>query len=406
LRGKLYKRIVKHHGKSQEYLMANQAVGLARERPESRESLEEHLLAHKAEIVGELAGAIAHRFNNIMMAVSSYAELELKKATPQQKRNLEQVLGNIAQATSLVQKLITLSRKRQLSPQPMSLNSLVTGLSSLLQQLCGEGFELILDLSPKTRAIQADHIEIEQLILSLVVNVRSLTGVDGRVTIASDLAQLGQNFFEPCDTAVPGEYVMLSVRGTGPGPTNSQGGDAERQNHSTLAAASAIVKHARGLVRAPNEAENSRTCTVYFPALGQAVAEGEEKGKAPKSLEAAKTILVVDDDDAVRVPAAEFLKMEGFKVLQAKTGPEALQIAERHHGSLDLVATDIIMPEMSGREVAETLRELYPHIKVLYMSGDSETAPFLKELDPAHAPLQKPFRLTKLNERILELLGR
>jgi two-component system, cell cycle sensor histidine kinase and response regulator CckA len=391
--------------------MSELAAAPARERPELQGELQGALLTQKAELLGELAGAIAHRFNNIMMALSSYAEVELRKATPLQKRSLEQVLGNIGQATSLVQKLLRLSRRRVPSPQPLSLNSVITGMSGLLQQLAGDGTTITLNLSPKSQAIRADCVEMEQLLLSLTVKLRNAMAGSAELTISTDLVELGKEFLEPGEQATPGNHVKVSI-GTGNANAAPRSKASISEAHSGSVALEqpefglerALVKQAGGVMRICSS-EDGTSCAAYFPALQQAALSETDSGVLPRNLAITKTILVVEDDDAVRVPAAEFLKMEGFKVLQAKTGPEALEIVERHQGPLDLLVADVIMPEMSGGQVAEKLLETYPGLKVLYMSGDSENAPALNSPGLAHSVLQKPFRLHRLNETIHDLLG-
>ncbi|HUK26503.1 MAG TPA: response regulator [Terriglobales bacterium] len=383
--------------------MGSAATGLAKD-PSEQKSLQGVLLAYRAELLGGLAGAIAHRFNNIMMAVSSYAEVELKRATPQQKRNLEQVLSNVGQATSLVQKLITLSRRREPSRQPLSLNSLATGMSGLLQQLCGEGVEIVLDLGQATKAVEADHVEIESLILGLAMEIRNYLSGGGKLTLSTNLRQLDRSFFEADEAAAPGWYVLICVSGQRTKEGQASSKEGKDPAAASVAAARSLAKQAGALLRV-SDSQNERSCTLYFAALGQAAPEEPAVNTSSRALTVARTILVVDDDDAVRVPAAEFLKMEGFKVLQAKNGPEALEIIERHNGSLDLLVTDILMPEMTGGEVAGKLQHLYPELKVLYMSGDSNTAPLAGPADPASTPLQKPFRLNRLNDMIRDLLG-
>ena len=173
-----------------------------------------------------------------------------------------------------------------------------------------------------------------------------------------------------------------------------------------LAAASGIAKEARGLVRVSSEPESGTSFKIYFPALEQAAPEAKPGSESLKVVPIARTVLVVEDDDSVRIPTSEFLKMEGFKVLQARTGSEAIHVVQRNRSPLDLLITDIVMPGMGGPEVAEKLIEMHPDLKVLYMSGDVEkAAPWNDSAKSGHAVLQKPFRLNMLNDKIHDLLG-
>jgi two-component system cell cycle sensor histidine kinase/response regulator CckA len=213
------------------------------------------LLAQKTELISELAGAMANQFNNIMMAVSSYAELELKKAVSPEKRSLEQVLSNAARATSLIQKLLAFSRKQVPSPQPVQLNRVVTEISNLLQLVVGEQIEVVLALDPEVRDVKVDLVELEQLILSLSIGGRNAMTGGGKLTVSTEVVKLDNKFIGTED-ADPGKYVMLSVadaavvldqRNENPEP------DRNLRISLALAAASGIAKEGRGLVRVSSE---------------------------------------------------------------------------------------------------------------------------------------------------------
>jgi CheY-like chemotaxis protein len=381
--------------------------------PELREDARMNLLlARKTEVIRDLAGAMANQFNNIMMAVSSYAELELKKASSQEKRSLEQVLSNAARATSLIQTLLAFSRRQVPSRQPLQLNRLVTEMCNLLQLVVGDGIEVALALDSAVQSVKADRVELEQLILSLAIDGRNAMNCAGKITVSTEIVKLNNKFIGTED-ADPGKFVALSVIDTPAAieprkdsPKLDRKDNQDLRIGLALAAASGIAKEARGLVRVSSEPESGTTFKIYFPALGQADSEVVASGQSLKTLPIARTVLVVDDDDSVRIPTTEFLKMEGFKVLQARTGPEAIHVVQRNRSLLDLLITDVVMPGMSGPEVAEKLVEMHPHLKVLYMSGDvDKAAPWNDPAKPGQAVLQKPFRLNVLNDKIHDLLG-
>jgi two-component system, cell cycle sensor histidine kinase and response regulator CckA len=366
--------------------------------------LRNELLAQKSELIGELAGAIANQFNNIMMAVTGYAELELKKAGPGEKRSLEQIVSNAARATSLIQKLLAFSRKQAPSPQRLELNTVAASISDLLRQLVGEQVEVVFDFDPNVQSINADAGELEQLILGLALNSRNAMTAGGELTVSTQLVKLDKEFVGASDGARPGDYAMLSVCDTpvrsAEGKTN---GTQDLRISIALATARKMVEDAHGLMRISSE-RNGASFKVYFPALEKSVPAHHEES-SPRNIETARTILVVEDDDAVRIPAAEFLMMEGFKVLQARTGAEALHVVSQIRSPLDLLITDIMMPEMSGHQVAAKLNELHPGLKVLYMSGDASEAASSQTAGMPRAILQKPFRLNKLKNKIHEVLG-
>jgi two-component system, cell cycle sensor histidine kinase and response regulator CckA len=368
--------------------------------------LRNELLAQKTELIGELAGSIANQFNNIMMAVTGYAELELKKAGPGEKRSLEQIISNAARATSLIQKLLSFSRKQAPSPQPLELNTVVTSISDLLRQLVGEQVEVVFDFDPNVQSIIADSGELEQLILGLALNSRNAMTGGGELTISTQLVKIDKEFLGANDGARPGDYAMLSVCDAPTGGSvdkTSKAGHQDLRISLALATARKVVEDARGLMRISSE-RNGTSFKIYFPALEKPVTARHEE-TSPGNIEISKTILVVEDDDAVRIPAAEFLMMEGFKVLQARTGAEALHVVSQIRSPLDLLITDIMMPEMSGHQVAAKLLDLHPGLKVLYMSGDASEAASSQTAAVPRSILQKPFRLNKLKNKIHEVLG-
>jgi len=380
--------------------------------PELRTDLRTLLLAQKTELLGELTRATANQFNNIMMAISGYAELEMKKAPPAQRRSLEQVLSHAARATALVQKLLAISGKHAPSPQAVDLNSVLTGISGLLEQLAGERVSVVYELDPAVPVVNADPAEIEQAVLSLVINARDAIYEDGRLTVGTELVDLSPESVGMGKIERPGEYVMLSVDDSGanrptenPDLESSNGLDQDARINLSLAAVRGIVQNAGGWVHFSSEPGRGSSFKIFFPSLKQGTSSQRERS-SPRNVPVARTILVVEDDDAVRVPASEFLKMEGFKVLQARTGAEAIHVAQQNRSGLDVLITDIVMPKMTGHEVAEKLLELHPDLKILYMSGDADsTRSRHASVATSDTVLRKPFRLGTLKDKIHELLG-
>jgi len=368
------------------------------------------LLAQRNDLVGNLAGTIAHRFNNLMMAISSYAEVEIKKSGPAQRRNLERLLNDTTRVASLIQKLLALTVSREFCPQVLSVNSVLVGIGSLVEEMAGEHIATALRVDPSIQVVRADVGELEQLMLTLALGARSYLAGTGKIVISTQNTLLEKKSFQPDELSSPGTYVAISVT-CAPGALDEQAtsqpageaGAADLQSQAG-AAAREIVRRAGGIFRTSYFGGQCMECTAYLPVCGPAA---DESQPAPpvRTAVAGNTILVVEDDDAVRVPAAEFLKMEGFKVLQAKNGEEALNVAERHQGQIDVLITDILMPDMNGPEVAQRLAQIYPRLRTLYMSGNSEHTSALGPLQGGLAVLQKPFRLNKLNEQIRELLA-
>ena len=369
--------------------------------PESS-NLRTALLAQKTELIGALAEATANEFNNIMMAITSYAELELKKAPAKGRRSLELVLSNASRAAFLTQKLLAFSRKQVSSPQLLEPNGVITEIGDLVRQIAGERTTVVFNLDPNVQRIKTDYVALEQMVLSLALNARDAMTAGGKLTIATEAVELNHELIGANEKVLPGQYTMLSVCDMAPshsGEQSSNGANQDLRINLALATVGKIADEAGGLVRISCDQETGMTFRVYFPALGEETPETLELISA-KDAPTAKTILVVEDDDTVRVPATEFLMMEGFKVLQARTGPEAFRVAEQNRSPLDLLITDIVMPGMSGREVAEQLLEMHPGLKVLYMSGDAHEG-----MGSQNPILQKPFRLNKLKDKIHEILG-
>jgi two-component system cell cycle sensor histidine kinase/response regulator CckA len=375
--------------------------------PEFQADLRTLLLAQKTELLSEITRATANQFNNTMMAITSYADLEMRNASPSQRRSLKQVLSNVGRATALVQKLLAFSSKQANSPQPLNLNQVVAGIDGLLQQLTSERVSLVYQFDESVPMVMAEMAEVEQVTLSLAIIARNAMQAGGEITISTRVVNVTKDATSESDGEQQGEYVALSIDDTGSGavavaPTDYSGLDL--RVNLALAAARGVVKNASGFVRVKSEPGKGNSFTIHFPALRQRSLDHSERSHA-RNAPVSRTLLVVEDDDAVRIPTSEFLKMEGFKVLQARTGDEAIHAAQQNRSPLDVLITDIVMPKMTGRQVAGRLLELHPNLKVLYMSGDTEAQPLQPGESSAHAVLRKPFRLETLKERIVELLG-
>ncbi len=381
---------------------------------QAKSDLGDLLVARKAGLVSQLAGSMASQFNNIMMALTSCVELELKKATtPAQKRNIEQILSHSARASNLIQKLLTFGRKMAPAPRPFVLNKVVEEISTLLQPLAGEEIEVSLKLDPSVGAIFADPVEIEQLLLSLGLYARDAIRHRGSLAITTELVMLDSASFGS-DLEEPGQYALLSLQYTADIRV-SHGAEAnaapldshELRLMQTIASVRGIVNDCRGYLRVASRSTQGTVFRIYFAALPAEAAKHHSDPPSSKAAISRKTVLIVEDDDAVRDPAAEFLMMEGFKVLQARTGPEALRIVQESRSEVDLLVTDIVMPGMNGNEVADHLLQTHPTLSVLYMSGDSDKVSQINRTPSGvrNSVLQKPFRLNILNERIRELLS-
>lgn len=384
------------------------ATKLIRSSDESQADCGPLSLNHKCELIGELAQAMANQFNNVMMAVTGYAELELKKTGVKDRRALEQVLTHATQATLLIQKLLDFSRQHSSSPKPLELDDVITGISELMKRLLGEEAELSLKLDAQSGTIYADRIDVEQTLLALVLIARNTMPAAGQLTVSTSLTDLSKQFIGTQDGANPGQYVVLSIESDTAATKDDSAVkphlDQRESVNLSLAAVRGIVKDCHGLVRFSSDPHAEASFKLYFPVSKKEAIETRGP-KLPRIPAVSRTVLIVEDDDAVRVPAAEFLMMEGFKVLQARTGSEALSVVQQSRSPLDMLIADIFMPKMSGHQVAAKLLEHHPGLKILYMSGDPGRSSRGDSKLPEQATLRKPFRLNVLRDKIHDLLG-
>jgi two-component system, cell cycle sensor histidine kinase and response regulator CckA len=364
---------------------------------------------NKAGLVGQLANAMANHFNNIMMALTGYADLELKQATPARKRNLEQILAHSARATFLIQKFLALTSAQPLVPRQFALNDVIKEISRLLQPLAGEEIQVNLKLNTRVSAIFADPLEVEQIILGLCLYIRDFSRQCGAITISTELVNLDPSFGS--ELSKPGEYAHISLQyAPNLQPSSKTRNPIAVENRDlkllqTLASLTDVVNRRSGHLRISTSSEQRFTCDVYFPSLPLPETNSETTA-SPDTVPCTKTVLIVEDDDFVRVPAAEFLMMEGFKVLQARNGMEALRIVQDTRSHVDLLITDIMMAGMNGNQLAEHLLKYHEELKVLYISGDVEMVHQVGGSGSSTSVvLQKPFRLQHLSEKMRELLS-
>jgi len=383
-----------------------------------REQAEEALRqAQKMEAVGRLAGGVAHDFNNLLMVIRGHAALLLNyfDFDSPLRRKLEDILKAADRASSLTRQLLAFSRKQVLQPRVLNLNALVTQVADLLPPLLGEDIKLVMDLRPQLGQVKADPGQIEQVIMNLVFNARDAMPEGGELTIQTANTDLDEPFALRHPGIRPGPHVVLAVRDTG------RGMDEETQSHifepffSTkdrskgtglgLATVYGTVTQSGGSVTVSSKLGEGTTIRIYLPCVEQAIEEAEPPKALPRSLCGTETILVVEDDDAVRNMTREFLKIRGYTVVEARSATDAIHFTERHKGPIDLVLTDVVMPGMKGRELVERLTNLRPGVKVLYMSAYTEDAVInYGILDPGMAFIEKPFSPDDLACKVREIL--
>ena len=382
-----------------------------------RKQLEAQLLqAQKMEAVGMLAGGIAHDFNNLLTIISGYSQLLLASlATGDRNRTaVEQILKAGERAAALTRQLLAFSRRQVMQPKVLDLNLLVGSLAVMLRRLIGEDIDLRLELARDLGQVNADAGQIEQVMMNLAVNSRDAMPKGGTLTIQTANVELDENYTATHTRVKPGPYVMLAVIDTGLGmdaQTRSRLFEpfftTKQQGRGTglgLSIVFGIVRQTGGNVEVGSEPGVGTSVKVYLPRAAQAAApETEPPLEQPER--GTETILLVEDEEMVRRLVSETLEHEGYKILQAGGPEQAAKICRDYEGRIDLMITDVVMPKESGRALAARLVLVRPDMKVLYMSGYTDTGiPFNGSDGSPLEFLQKPFTPSALASKVRNLL--
>jgi PAS domain S-box-containing protein len=391
--------------------------GIARDITE-RKHLEAQLRqSQKMEAVGRLAGGVAHDFNNLLTVINGYSELTLRRLQPEDALTgyLEEIKKAGIRAASLTRQLLAFSRKQVLQPKVLDLNAVISDVEKMLQRLIGEDIDLRTVLKPELRRVNADPGQIEQVIMNLVVNARDAMPDGGKLTIETENAYLTEEYARQHVAIKPGPYVMLAVSDNGSGMNDETKArlfepffTTKEQGKGTglgLSTAYGIVKQSMGYIWVYSEVGLGTTFKVYLPAIDEVV-DSKQPGQTSEPIAlGGETILLVEDDEMVRGLALTTLEHGGYKVLQAANGAEALLLCEQYPEPIHLLLSDVVMPGMSGRAVADQLKTLRPLTLVLYMSGYTEDAIVHHGvLDEGVNFIEKPFSPTALTRKVREVL--
>jgi PAS domain S-box-containing protein len=374
--------------------------------------------AQKMEAIGRLAGGIAHDFNNLLMVISGYSEFLLERLGADQRlRGPAQEISNATQrATSLTRQLLAFSRKQMLTPKVLDLNEVVTENLKMLTRMIGEDIDLVMVPGPGLGAVRADPGQIDQVIMNLAVNARDAMPQGGKLTIETANITLNESFARTHSPLTPGEYVMLSISDTGVGMDNETQSRIFEPFFTTkgtkgtglgLSTVYGIVKQSGAYIFVDSQPHRGTAFRAYFPRVdaNEDAISAQESLELPRLGRGQETILLVEDESNLRRLARQYLETQGYQILEAEDGAAALQIADGHQGPIDLLLTDVVMPGMNGRELAEQISAQRPETRVLYMSGYTENAIGHDGLlDAGVNLLQKPFSLPTLKERVRELL--
>jgi PAS domain S-box-containing protein len=382
-----------------------------------RKRLEEQFRqAQKMEAVGRLAGGIAHDFNNLLTVINGYCDLLLLRTSDGDPRRAEvrEVRQAGERAAALTRQLLAFSRRQVVEPVTLDLNAVVTQAERLLGRLIGEDVRFTTALDPRLPPVTADPGQIEQVLMNLAVNARDAMPAGGRLTVATQAVTVGPGLIPNEPAVPPGDYALLSVTDTGRGMTAEVKAnlfvpffttkEPGRGTGLGLAVVHGIVSQCGGHVSAYSEVGMGTTFRVYLPASADRPSPTAAT-PAPAPLRGAETVLLVEDDPAVRRIARLALESQGYTVLEAGGGPAALALPDGELAGVHLLLTDVVMPEMGGRQLADRLRAKRPGLKVLYMSGYTDDAVLRHGiLEHADQFIAKPFSPLALARKVREVL--
>jgi len=381
-----------------------------------RQSEEQFLQAQKMEAVGRLAGGIAHDFNNLLTAITGYSELLLGRIGERDpmRKEIEEIRRAGVRAASLTRQLLAFSRRQVLQVKVLDLNAVVSGLESMLRRLIGEEVELLTVPGDGLGRVKADPGQIEQVIMNLVVNARDAMPRGGRITLRTANVNVDKAEASRPEDMTAGSYVMMAIDDTGSGMDDKVKFHLFEPFFTTkeegtglgLATVYGIVRQSGGHIRVHSEPGRGATFEVYLPRVeGLLPAPAETSGRSGTASEGRETVLVVEDEEMVRELVCEVLRGNGYTVLEAQDGEEALRISGRHGGPIHLLVTDMVMPRMRGNDLAERLAPMRPEMKMLYMSGYTDGPVFSKgENGKGRAFMQKPFGPGVLTSKVREVL--
>jgi PAS domain S-box-containing protein len=390
-------------------------VGRARAEAALRKTEEQFRQAQKMEAIGRLAGGVAHDFNNMLSVILSYTEMLLSDdAETRSRAELEEIRGAGARAAALTRQLLLFSRQTVVQPKKIDLSDLLVGMDKMLQRILGEDIELTAIVQSSLGRVEADPGNIEQVILNLVVNARDAMPTGGKLTLETADVVVDDEFVQAHVGMKPGAYVMLAASDTGVGM------DAETQKRIFepffttkelgkgtglgLSTVFGIVQQSGGTIWVYSEPGKGTTFKIYLPRV-----DGEPEARRSRASSYARagneTVLLVEDEDQVRLIAGRILERQGYRVLVAQDPDEAMKLCETHEGRIDLLLTDVVMPRMSGPDLAERLTGMRPQLKVLCMSGYTDDSIVRHGvLKSGIAYLQKPFTPASLTTKVREVL--
>jgi PAS domain S-box-containing protein len=384
-----------------------------------REKLEAQFIeAQKMEVIGHLASGVAHDFNNILAVIVGYSDLMMQELGPDDplRKDVEEIQHASERAAGLTRQLLVFSRRQTVQPVVLDLNDVVKDLNKMLRRLIDENIELTMVPGKQTGRVKADFGYVGQVLMNLVVNARDAMPNGGKLTIATNNVTLDENYTRTHTGAIPGDYVMLSVSDTGTGMTEEVKAHLFEAFFTTkplgkgtglgLATCRTIVQQSGGHIGVYSEVGKGTTFKIYFPRVEQPMDRSTKPGETSPLPRGTETLLLVEDEPSVRHLTCRILESQGYNVLRANNGQDALHVAREHKGSpIRLVVTDVIMPLMGGKVMAEWLKTTYPDLKILFTSGYTDDAIAQHGvLETGVEFLSKPYTPAMLARKVREML--
>jgi len=373
--------------------------------------------SQKMEAIGRLAGGVAHDFNNLLTVIIGYSELILGQIAEEDSlyHKVRQIDRAGRRAEALTRQLLAFSRKQILQPKIINLNQMIGDMEKMLNRLIGEHIELQTILADELFFLKADPGQIEQVIMNLSINARDAMPEGGKLVITTGNCMIEKSVPSEFENVNPGSYIELTITDNGIGMDNVLKKQIFEPFFTTkekgkgtglgLSTVYGIIKQSNGGIRVESSKGRGTSFQILFPQTDAISDEGQDANVTVSDLKGTETLLLVEDEDALRAMAEEALKGVGYNVLQAENGQEALKLAVNYNHNIDLVLTDVVMPKMNGRKMIEEIVKIHPEISVLYMSGYTDDAIIHHGvLDQNTEFIAKPFKPTSLLQKIRMVL--